>query len=603
MGPALDGCVGQVRVVNACAAVRALIAMLGLIAAPVACSSEPRLSTMSDAGVMSDAGPPSDSDMPADATDDAGDGGVPDAEDCGAPGDEDGNGVADCDDAACVAAPACTPACGNAIVELGEQCDDGGHRNGDGCDSECRRSAYTYIKASNTGEVDFFGASIAISADGSTLAVGASRESSAATGVNGDQQDDSAPLAGAVYVLVRDGDTWVQQAYLKGSAAPAFAQFGWSVALSADGSTLAVGAPAADPDSTPGPGAAYVFKRTGSTWAESIRIGPSDPNRFDRLGWSVALSGDGLTLAVGATADASSAIGIDGDPTDASMPGAGAVHVYRAGDPWRHQAYIKASNTWRRAGFGYAVALSGDGSSLVVGAPTENSDATGIGGEQTNHRAPSAGAVYAFTRAGTAWAQQEYIKGSNTARSDSFGWSVALSSDARTLAVGAIGESSAATGVNGDQSSNAAPAAGAAYVFSNAADTWSQQAYVKASNTTGSDLFGWSVALSADGSALAVGAEVEDSASTGLNGEQHNNNATAAGAVFRYIRTSSAWHQAAYIKASNTGAGDAFGACLALSADGTLAVGAFGESSDATGIDGDQDNDRAGGAGAVYVVH
>ncbi|MFP4611532.1 MAG: FG-GAP repeat protein, partial [Thiohalophilus sp.] len=82
-----------------------------------------------------------------------------------------------------------------------------------------------------------------------------------------------------------------------------------------------------------------------------------------------------------------------------------------------------------------------------------------------------------------------------------------------------------------DSASNA----GAVYVFSrDSADVWSQQAYVKASNTWAGDRFGWSVALAADGDTLAVGANREDSNATGIDGDQSDNSATESGAVYLY---------------------------------------------------------------------
>ena len=522
-----------------------------------------------------------------------------------------GNGVLDdgehCDDGNRVNGDSCEndcslPVCGNAIKDFGEQCDDGNASNGDGCDPTCRRSTYTYVKASNTGQLDYFGTSIALSADGSTLAVGAPGESSAATGVDGDQSNNAAESAGAVYVYVRAGASWVQQAYLKASNTNPFDQFGTSVALSADGSTLAVGAPTSD--EAPGPGAVYVFTRSGPLWSPQPAIMiPNPRSAFDEFGWSVALSGDGMTLAIGAMAESSQATGIDGDPGTTSAPGAGAAYVFtRAAVGWIQQAYIKASNTGAGDSFGYAIALTGDGSTLAVGATGEDSNATGIGGSQTNNAAPAAGAVYTFTRTGTAWTQQAYIKASNTNRGDLFGGSVTLSADGSTLAVGAVGEDSAATGVNGDQASNAVLEAGASYVFARAGNAWTQQAYVKASNTSSTQQFGWSVALSPDGAVLAVGAEAEDCAAIGINGGSCTTAATASGAVYRFTRDGAAWHPEAYIKASNTGAGDEFGFSVALAADGTLAVGANGEWSAATGINGNQANNSSAAAGAVYVV-
>ncbi len=158
----------------------------------------------------------------------------------------------------------------------------------------------------------------------------------------------------------------------------------------------------------------------------------------------------------------------------------------------------------------------------------------GGGGGTTPVGAPDSGAVYVFTPdAAAAFAQQAYIKASNTDAEDQFGWSViALSGD--TLAVGAHHEASAATGIDGDQSNNSAAIAGAAYVFTrDMAGVWSQQAYVKASNTDAFDEFGRSVALSGD--TLAVGARLEDSAATGIDGVQSDNTANAAVAVHVFV--------------------------------------------------------------------
>src|SRR5262249_12475652 len=156
-----------------------------------------------------------------------------------------------------------------------------------------------------------------------------------------------------------------------------------------------------------------------------------------------------------------------------SASNAGAVYVFtRSGSLWNLQAYIKASNTEAGDSFGASVALAADGSILAVGAPLEDSSATGINNSQANG-ATDSGAVYVFARSGSVWAQQAYVKASNTGAGDEFGFSVALSPDGLTLAAGAIAEDSAATGVGGDQSSNAASNAGAAYTFARTGVVWS----------------------------------------------------------------------------------------------------------------------------------
>ncbi|MCX7800604.1 MAG: FG-GAP repeat protein, partial [Fimbriimonadales bacterium] len=212
------------------------------------------------------------------------------------------------------------------------------------------------------------------------------------------------------------------------------------------------------------------------------------------------------------------------------------------------QAYIKASNTGAGDEFGTRVALSADGNTLAVGARLEDSNATGVNGNQSNNSASDSGAVYIFTRSGSTWSQQAYIKASNTEAFDNFGYSVALSADGNTLAVGAPGEDSNATGVNGNQLDNSASASGAVYIFTRSGSTWSQQAYLKASNTEAGDGFGFSVALSGDGNTLAVGSRFEDSNATGVNGNQWDNSAINSGAVYIFTRSGITWSQQAYIK-------------------------------------------------------
>jgi len=206
-----------------------------------------------------------------------------------------------------------------------------------------------------------------------------------------------------------------------------------------------------------------------------------------------------------------------------------------------------------------------------------------------------------YTRAGTTWIPQAYVKASNTGSNDTFSSGLALSGDGSTLAVGAYGEGSGSTGIGGNQADNSAASAGAVYVFSRAGTSWTQQAYLKASNTGAGDLFGVSVALPGDGATLVVGAAGEASAARGIDRDQADNTAPQAGAVYVYRRAGAIWAQSSYIKASNADANDAF-YNVELSPDGsTLVVGAFGEDSAATGIDGNQADNAVNGSGAGYV--
>jgi hypothetical protein len=453
--------------------------------------------------------------------------------------------------------------------------------------------ASDYLKASNTAAGQQFGSSVAISADGNTLAVGALQE---ASGIPGNQSDTSTPGAGAVYVYSRTGRTWTQQAYLKAATPASSMFFGISVALSTDGNTLAVGALN---DSTSG--AVHVFTRTGTTWGLTQRVLPTVTNLNMGFGSTVAFSGDGTTLAIGAYDDDSSVTGINGSPSAGGASTSGAAWIYTLNGTWTEQAYIKPMNTHAGAYFGSFVALSTDGNTLAVGSESEASNATGINGNGADTSAISAGAAYVFARSGTTWSQQAYIKASNTLSGAQLGITGALSGDGNTLVVGAPGESSSTKGINTTPNTSGGQS-GAAYVFTRAGTTWSQEAYVKASNTAMMAQFGQGVSISADGKTFAVGSTYERSASTGVNGDQ-STNGSSDGAAYVFTKTT-AWSQLAYLKASTPSMNSlrTFGNAMAVSGDGkTIAVGADNEASNAKGVDGDATNTTAPTAGAVYV--
>jgi len=415
-----------------------------------------------------------------------------------------------------------------------------------------------YIKASNPGQSDVFGYALALSADGNTLAVSAYFEGSAATGINGDQDDESIPQAGAVYVFTRRGARWSQQAYIKASNT----------------------------------GEAGVGDQIGDG---------------DQFGFSLALSQDGNTLAVGAISEDSGASGINVSDfqRDNSQISSGAVYLFtRAGAAWTQQAYIKAANSQAGDLFGYSVALSANGDILAASAFDEGGSSRVPNGIPDNLRG-GAGVVYVFERTGAAWRQRDYVKGSRLEGADSLGVSVALSADGNTLAAGVLDEDCTATGINPpgcDHDREADLSSGAVYVWVRNGNNWTEQAFLKASNTGKEDWFGSRLAISGDGNTLAVGAQLEDSAATGINGKQDNDSADEAGALYLFTRSGNTWTQQAYVKGSNTEAYDEFGSAMALNGDGkTLVVTARGEDSAAKGVNGDQADNSADEAGAAYV--
>ena len=486
-----------------------------------------------------------------------------------------------------------------------------------------------YLKASNTAFGDQFGTggtllgdAVALSDDGSTLAVGATFEASGSAGVNGDQSDDSVYGAGAVYVFSNDDGNWTQQAYIKALNPGLTDNFGYAVELSEDGNTLAVsayfeasGATGVDADqaddSIPQAGAVYIFTRSGDSWSQQAYLKasntghlPDDPNEIgdgDQFGFAIALSDGGNTLAVGAIAEDGGNIN---DPSDNSLVSAGAVYVFeRSGGIWTQEAYLKPSNVGQGDLFGYSLALTADADILVVGSYDEDGSLAGNNDVQNDDQAGS-GAVYVFERDGDAWSQTAYLKGSYVERNDSIGVVVDISDDGSTLVSTALDEDSFATGINPvpEPDWESDTSTGGVYVFVRDGDGWAQEAYLKASNTGREDWFGSRLELSGDGNTLVASAQLEDSGAIGIDGEQNDDSAQEAGVAYLFTRDNGVWSQRAYIKGSNTEAYDEFGSTLSLSRDGRLlAIGARGEDSGATGIDGDQTDNSVAEAGAVYL--
>jgi hypothetical protein len=449
-----------------------------------------------------------------------------------------------------------------------------------------------YLKASNTDAGDAFGAAVALSGDGTTLAIGAPGEDGAASGVNGAQTSNATPDAGAVYVFRNAGSGWTQQAYLKPATPAAGARFGQALALSRDGAVLAVGAPgydAGDPlrvsdvPTNARAGEVHVFNRNASgVWSTTTRLTSSNSATGDGFGISLSLADAGTVLAVGAP----------GQSGGASLPQSGGAYVFvRAASTWSQRDAIVATVPALLENFGRTVALSGDGTTLAVAAPMDSTSATG------------AGSVHVLVRPSTSWTRQAYLKPPTSFSSDLFGSGLALSRDGATLAVGVALEDGSSTGPGTawSQRGNDTADSGAVFVYTRSGTTWSRQAYLKAPASFAGDRFGAAIALSADGSTLAAGGPLDDGSSTGI-GSALNRGRADSGGVTVYVRSAGTWSIRNHVKAPNTGDGDRFGTAIALSDDGALlAVGAPGEDGAGTGTSADPASNAAGNAGAILL--
>jgi hypothetical protein len=316
-------------------------------------------------------------------------------------------------------------------------------------------------------EVCGFGRSVALSGDGNTAIVGSPRE----TGLC--PRPEPCKHQGAAWVFARSGSTWALQAKLTGGAEETVeGRFGHSVALSGDGNTALIGA-SSDGD---GRGAAWVFTRSSSTWLQQgpkltgggEQVGPA------HVGGSVALSEDGDTALLGG-------------PADNVYTGA-AWGFKRSGSSWEQQGTkLTATEEEGEGHFGFSVALSAHGTTALVGGRTD---------------ASRAGAAWAFTLAGFKWTQQgaKLTAGSEGTAEAEFGYSVALSGDGNLALVGALHD-------NGW--------AGAAWEFSRSGAAWSRRPEkLIGAEENGKSWFGESVALSSTGVEALIGAP-HDSARVG----------------------------------------------------------------------------------------
>ena len=241
------------------------------------------------------------------------------------------------------------------------------------------------------------GYEVALSADGNTALVG------------GPFDDDG---AGAAWVFTRSGETWTQQAKLVGFGEDGPAGFGTSVALSANGDTALVGG-SDDADSL---GAAWVFFRSGTSWLKQSKLVSAGAEGQPSIGYSVALSADGSTALLGG-------------PGDADLRGAAWVFTRSNGDWSQEGDKLEVPAATGESAVGYAVSLSADGSTALLGGPYDNA---------------LVGGAWVFTRAGETWSQQGgELTGSGETGQGFFGVSVSLAGDGGTALIGADADDSA----------------------------------------------------------------------------------------------------------------------------------------------------------------
>jgi hypothetical protein len=341
-----------------------------------------------------------------------------------------------------------------------------------------------------------FGVSVDISPSGQSALIGASYEGSSVK-------------SGIAYIYSSLSSSAVQE-LIPFDSTPGD-DFGGSVALSDDGSTAIIGSPDALVGDNRFQGAVYIFTKN-SGWSQEAKLTAPDGSVEGTFGCSVDIADNGNTVVIGSCST----------PMGGQQPSA---YVYiRQNGEWNFQQQFRGNDTRPDDSFGKAVALSGDGNTILVGAFMASAP--------TNDQ----GAAYVFTRNGSLWKQQAKLTAADGTIYGMFGNSVDLSNDGNTALVGASWSD-------------------AVYVFGRTGISWSQQIKIGSPDGSGNDRFGESVSLSNNGSILTIGAQFSRQA-------------------YLYVQDGSAWNLQQQLSPSNSES-YGYGKAVAVSDDGrSVLVGA-----------------------------
>jgi len=371
------------------------------------------------------------------------------------------------------------------------------------------------VVSSDIDVFDGFGTSVSVSGDGNTAVIGTPY--TVANNVSN---------GGSVYIFVRSGNTWTQQAKLTSSDVANNDYLGISVSVSHDGNTFITGAYQEDPNSTTDGGSAYVFTRSGTTWTQQAKLVSSDVESNDQFGLSVSISGDGDTAIVGAYLEESVTPGYS----------SGSAYVFtRSGTSWSQQAKIVGSSVNIDEQFGQSVDISYDGNTVIIG---NKSDL--YAGQL------SSGSATVFTRSGTTWTEERILIASDAGFLNQFGISVSISDDGNTALVGCFNKDTA-------------------YVFTRSGTTWSEEfKLIPWGNVSSTPKFGaYSVSLSGNGNVALVSAPQNST---------QNNSYTSDGTTYVYVRIGTEWFDYTILSSLNQQNNGFFGSSVSTSYDGAISI-------------------------------
>jgi len=331
-------------------------------------------------------------------------------------------------------------------------------------------------------------------------------------------------------------------------------QFGYKTAMSRDGNTLVVSSYKANIElpgffgtiDTEGVGAVYVFNRSGSSWTQVAKLdqtevsGGNGAAEDDLFGYSIAISGDGLTIVVGSPNNSSSALLGGSGPLNG-----GAAFVYRyTGGVWTYEDYLVPDIPQANCLFGFSVDVSYDGNVVVVGSPS------------WEYNSIVGGAFHSFFYGGSSWSYEAAKIPTGTLDGDDVGWSISLADDVSKVFISAP-NFNYGSGLD----------TGAVYIYDmdftyypSLGVKWINEEQLVSDLISDRDYFGISIDSSHDGKYLVVGANEDNLATPG----------TGYISVFAYSSedgSTFAWQEMLKYSSDDSSLSDGFGSYVSISND------------------------------------
>lgn len=359
---------------------------------------------------------------------------------------------------------------------------------------------------------DYYGFSVGISYAGETIAIGAYLD------------DDIRAGSGSVYIYRKTGTTWAFHQKIVASDALGNDYSGECVAVSGDGNRVVISA-SNDDDNGLNSGTGRVYVLQNNTWVLESKLIGSTTTSSDYFSRALDINHAGDRIVLSAYAD------------DIKASDGGSITIFkRTGSTWFEEITISGSTTAATDYFGRAVAISGDGLTVISGAYQDDDEGT------------NSGSAFVFRCINGVWSQITKLIHTDIASSDYFGWAVDLSYNGKTAAIGAY--------LDDDKGSNS----GSVSIFIEVNGVWSREIKIVASDGAATDYFGYSVSLSNNGKSLVIGSHLDDDKGSG------------SGSAYFYNKINGVWTFFKKLVASDGAASDNFGQCVQISGNGKIVI-------------------------------